>query len=92
MLREVRDRRLPKASTSSASRATELRSGSTFYNFVGFLPILPAQVLKGLDGARYLKEYNFKLLPGSGPYIVSDEDVVKGQSISIRRRPDYWAR
>jgi microcin C transport system substrate-binding protein len=71
-------------------KSTELR-WLNFYNFVSFLPIFPAQSLKGLDGARYLKEYNFKLLPGSGPYIVRDADVIKGQSISVRRRPDYWA-
>ncbi|MEQ1760180.1 MAG: extracellular solute-binding protein [Vicinamibacterales bacterium] len=62
-----------------------------FYNFSGFLPIFPADALKGLDGARYLKEYNFKLLPGSGAYIVKDEDVVKGKTVSVRRRADYWA-
>jgi microcin C transport system substrate-binding protein len=62
-----------------------------FYNFTQFLVIFPAHVLKGLDGARYLKEYNFKMLPGSGPYIVTDGDVVKGRSVSARRRNDYWA-
>ena len=60
-------------------------------NFANFLPIIPAQALKGLTGARYLKEYNFKLLPGSGQYVINDQDVVKGKSISIRRRKDYWA-
>lgn len=62
-----------------------------FMNFANFLPVIPAHALKGLDGARYLKEYNFRLLPGSGQYTVKDEDVLKGKSISIRRRPDYWA-
>lgn len=61
-----------------------------FYNVTGFLPILPASALKGIDGARYLKEYNFRVIPGSGPYSVSDADVVKGQRVSIRRRNDYW--
>jgi microcin C transport system substrate-binding protein len=62
-----------------------------FYNLSGFLPVLPASVLKGLDGARYLKEYNFRVIPGSGPYALADADVVKGQRVSVRRRPDYWA-
>jgi microcin C transport system substrate-binding protein len=62
-----------------------------FYNFSSFLPVFPAKALAGLTGARYLKEYNFKLLPGSGPYILRDQDVVKGRSMSIRRRNDYWA-
>jgi microcin C transport system substrate-binding protein len=48
-------------------------------------------VLKNVNGAAYLKDYNFKFLPGSGEYIVNDADVVKGKSVSIRRRNDYWA-
>jgi microcin C transport system substrate-binding protein len=62
-----------------------------FYNITGFLPVLPASALKGLDGARYLKEYNFRVIPGSGPYEVRDSDVIKGQRVSIRRRNNYWA-
>ena len=53
--------------------------------------IFPAHVLKTINGDKYLKEYNFKLLPGSGPYTIRDEDIVKGRSISLRRRNDYWA-
>ena len=62
-------------------------------NFLYFsgMPILPAHVLKTMDGARYIKEYNYKMLPGTGPYIVNESDVVRGNSITIRRRPDYWA-
>lgn len=62
-----------------------------FLYFSASLPILPAHVLKNVDGPRYIKEYNFKLLPGSGPYILNEADIVKGRSITLRRRPDYWA-
>jgi microcin C transport system substrate-binding protein len=62
-----------------------------FLYFSQALPILPSHVLKTVDGARYVKEYNFKLLPGSGPYVINEADVVKGQSVTIRRRRDYWA-
>ena len=48
-------------------------------------------MLKNVDGARYIKEYNYKMLPGTGPYIVNESDVVRGTSITIRRRKDYWA-
>ncbi len=62
-------------------------------NFLYFsgMTIFPARVLKTLTGDQYLKEYNFKLLPGSGPYIIREADIVKGKSIIARRRPDYWA-
>jgi microcin C transport system substrate-binding protein len=61
-----------------------------FLYFSASLPIFPAHVLKDVDGARYVKDYNFKLLPGSGQYIVNEADVVKGKSITVRRRKDYW--
>jgi len=53
--------------------------------------VFPAHVLKPLTGAAYLKDYNFKLIPGTGPYTVNEADIKKGTSISIRRRKDYWA-
>ena len=48
-------------------------------------------MLKTVDGAAYLKDYNFKLLPGHGAYKVEEADIQKGKSVSIRRRADYWA-
>jgi len=58
--------------------------------FSGML-IFPAHVLKNVDGATYLRDYNFQLLPGSGPYVINQSDVMKGRSLTIRRRKDYWA-
>jgi microcin C transport system substrate-binding protein len=62
----------------------------TFLYFSG-MAILPAHILNTVNGDKYLKEYNFKILPGTGPYTVLDSDVVKGDSITVRRRKDYWA-
>ena len=50
------------------------------------MPILPAHVLKDINGDGYLKQYNFKLLPGSGPYTIQESDIQKGRSITVRRR------
>ena len=62
----------------------------TFLYFSG-MPILPAHVLKDVNGDAYLKNYNYKLLPGTGPYTIQESDIHKGQSITVRRRKDYWA-
>jgi len=62
-----------------------------FLYFSASLPVFPAHVLKNVNGAAYVKEYNFKLLPGTGPYEVREADVVKGKSVTIRRRSGYWA-
>ena len=69
---------------------TKVLNWRNFLYFAG-MAIFPAHVLKNVDGAAYLKDYNFKLLPGSGPYKVDEADIVKGKSVSIRRRTDYWA-
>ena len=61
-----------------------------FYYFTNML-IYPAHVLKSVNGAAYVREWNDKLLPGSGPYFVSPADVDKGKTVKIKRRPDYWA-
>ena len=55
------------------------------------LPIFPSHVLKNVNGAAYVKDYNFKMLPGTGPYRIREADVVKGKSLTIRRRAGYWA-
>lgn len=62
-----------------------------FLYFSQSLLIFPAHVLKNVDGAAYVRDYNFKMLPGSGPYIINESDVQKGKSVSVRRRSNYWA-
>jgi microcin C transport system substrate-binding protein len=59
-------------------------------DFATVLLIYPASSLKGLSGAEYLKKFNYALLPGSGPYSLSADDVKKQQSLALRRRKDYW--
>jgi microcin C transport system substrate-binding protein len=62
-----------------------------FLYFSSDMFIYPAHVLKNVSGADYIRDWNYKLLPGTGPYIVNDQDVNKGNSIRIHRRKDYWA-
>ena len=62
-----------------------------FLYFSASMPILPAHVLKTSTATRYVKEYNFKLLPGTGPYTSTRRTSIKGKSDHVRRRKDYWA-
>lgn len=82
----------PVAESKYIVRVTsKLLNWRNFLYFAASMPILPAHVLKTINGDRYVKEYNFKLLPGTGPYVINEADVVKGRSLTIRRRKDYWA-
>ncbi len=70
---------------------SKTESWQDFLNFSNGLFVYPAHALKGLSGDAYIKQYNDKMLPGTGPYMVSQQDVDKGKSIKVRRRNDYWA-
>jgi microcin C transport system substrate-binding protein len=70
-------------------RAKDLNWRNFLY-FSASMPILPAHVLEEVDGATYLRDYNYKLLPGSGPYEILEENIDRGNSIMITRRNEYW--
>ena len=53
--------------------------------------IMPAQAIRTFEEGTYLREYNFALMPGSGPYTVTEQDIDRGNRVTIRRRNDYWA-
>ena len=43
-----------------------------------------------LDG-EFLKKYQWKPEPTTGPYVVSSDNIEKGKSISLVRQTDWWA-
>ena len=63
-----------------------------FLQFSQSMMIYPAHILKGIDGAAFIRDWNFKMLPGTGPYIVNTSDIEKekGKGFTLTRRPDYW--
>lgn len=82
----------PVAESKYIVRVTSSQgSWRDFLQFAGQMPILPAHALEGVDGARYVSDYNFTLLPGTGPYVLREADIQKGQRLTLRRRGDYWA-
>ena len=60
--------------------------------YFGGMVILPEHYLKDLDGTAYLEEYNFKMLPGTGPYLINDDDIINQESYTLTRREDWWGR
>lgn len=61
-----------------------------YFSSVG-LPIMPAHEIGDITGKEYLDKYNYKYTAVTGPYIVHDRDIVKGKSITVTRRSDWWA-
>ena len=71
--------------------STEEVNFRLFYYFVG-MSILPYHHLNKIDGTMFLDKYHWKMLPGTGAYVLDEGKTVKGNSIFLRRRSDYWAK
>ncbi len=54
--------------------------------------LLEGEMLDLLPGAEYIERYNWTFIPGSGPYELREGDVKEGQSLTLTRRDDWWAR
>ena len=62
-------------------------------NFLYFstMVIHPNHILKDLDGTAFLEEYAFSVIPGTGPYIIPEKNIINQESYTFERRDDYWA-
>lgn len=55
------------------------------------MEIWPSFVVENLTGEEYLREFQFQMFPGTGSYTLSNKDIKKGRSLTLRRRNNYWA-
>lgn len=79
---QIIDERTIKVSTKEANWRLFL--------YFGGMAIYPAKYVN-IPGEQYLEEYNWKFMPGTGPYVLKDEDLKKGDSLTLTRRQDWWA-
>ncbi|MCF7801151.1 MAG: extracellular solute-binding protein [Candidatus Marinimicrobia bacterium] len=67
-------------------------SWRNFLYFGASMSILPHHILKDLTGSEYLKDYQYKIMPGTGAYTMQESDIKNQISYSVTRRLDYWAK
>jgi microcin C transport system substrate-binding protein len=51
--------------------------------------VFPAHEVS-IKGSEYLDKFQFSYTANSGPYQVRAEDIVRGQSVTLTRRSDWW--
>jgi len=59
-------------------------------SLVGLSPI-PRHFFKEL-GSDYVDRYQWRFVPTPGAYIIHDEDIKKGRSITLTRLENWWAK
>lgn len=62
-----------------------------FEDYLLLLSPMPAHFYREL-GDDYVDRYQWRFVPTPGAYIVRDEDVRKGRSITLTRLEDWWAK
>ena len=62
-----------------------------FDNIAGMY-ILPAYYVDQVDGSDFIEQYQFKMMPGSGPYIINNEDIINQESYKLTRRKKFWGK
>ncbi len=55
------------------------------------VPIMPAYHLAKIDGKDYLSNYQYQMLPGTGPYEIDLDKTKQGDLVVMKRRDNYWA-
>ncbi len=43
-------------------------------------------------GPDYVERYQWRFVPTPGPYVIHDDDIRKGRSITLTRLEDWWGR
>lgn len=81
----------PVAESKYIVRVKSKEPGWVGLYYFGLTQIYPAHVLKNVNGAAYIRDWNGKMLPGTGAYFVTPADVDKGKTIRIKRLPNHWA-
>lgn len=67
-------------------------SWRNFLYFGASMSILPHHILKDLTGSEYLKDYQYKIMPGTGAYTMLESDIKNQLSYAVTRRLDYWGK
>lgn len=80
---EVLDKYTVKVTTKELNWRLFLYFGVSMYIFPG--------KYCHIDGKTYLQEYNWRFMPGTGPYELRAGGLQKGKSLTLTRRDDWWA-
>ncbi len=71
---------------------TKARSWRMLAEFATEMRIYPAHIIGALSGRQYMERFQNSPLPGSGRYMVREEDLRQGLSLTLTRVADYWDR
>ena len=61
-----------------------------FLYFGASLSVYPAHIIAKLTGKEYMEKFQNQTMPGSGIYLLRDEDINQGNSLTMTRVSNYW--
>ncbi|MDP2359840.1 MAG: ABC transporter substrate-binding protein [bacterium] len=61
-----------------------------FLYFGASMTIYPAHIIGNITGKEYMERFQNQTMPGSGAYLLRDEDISQGNSLTMTRINNYW--
>ena len=61
-----------------------------FLYFGASMSVYPAHIIGSLTGKEYMERFQNQTMPGSGLYLLRDQDINQGNSLTMTRTSTYW--
>ncbi len=61
-----------------------------FLYFGASLSVYPAHIIGSITAKDYMEKFQNQTMPGSGQYLLRDEDISQGNSLTMTRINNYW--
>jgi len=71
---------------------SDKQSWRQMMTFATEMRIYPARIIGDLTGKQYMERFQNAPLPGSGRYVILEQEVRQGNSLTLSRINDYWDR
>jgi len=80
----------PEALSPYLVRTTTKEMNWRHFMYFGAMNIYPNHIIGKLTGKEYMERFQNQTMPGSGLYLLKDEDTKQGVSIAMSRINNYW--
>lgn len=61
-----------------------------FLYFGASMTVYPAHLIGGITGKEYMEKYQNQTMPGTGQYLLREDDINQGNSLTMTRIANYW--
>ena len=73
-------------------RTTSSELNWRHFLYFGSMSLYPSHIIGDITGKQYMETFQNKTMPGCGGYLLREEDIRQGNSLTMTRINNYWDR